>query len=111
MGDYVAKLVSMARYSKKCPACGHVFNASEVAIGRRSFPCPNCGRELEYVIQYVKSVSIIGLLICVAIPIVLGLQGVRAVVTALVAYPFVWIACILIADQIHPPPVKLRERY
>jgi hypothetical protein len=37
------------------------FMRYEVAIGRRSFPCPNCGRELEYAIQYFKSVSVIGL--------------------------------------------------
>jgi hypothetical protein len=98
----------MARYSKQCPACDHVFHASEVAIGRRSFPCPNCGKELEYAFQYVKSVAIISVLICVAIPVVLDLGGIRAIVTGLIAYPFVFMASTLIVDQIHPPPFKLR---
>ena len=102
-------LASMARYSKRCPACDHVFQASEVAIGRRSFPCPNCGKELEYSFQFVKSVAVISVLICVAIPLVLDLAGPRAILTALLAYPFVFMAGTLIVDQIHPPPVKLRE--
>jgi|SRR5579863_2687319 len=105
----MATRVGMARYSKQCPACGHVFHASEVPLGRRSFPCPNCGKELEYAFQFVKTVSIISLLISASIPFALGIQGLRGFGVAILSYPFVWLACILSVDQIRPPLMKLRE--
>jgi hypothetical protein len=98
----------MSRYSKTCPACGHVFGAHEVKLGGRSFPCPQCTKELEYAFQHLKTISLITLLICASIPIILGIRGLRAIGTALVAFPFVWIVCKLVDDQIHPPSVKLR---
>ena len=75
----------MALYDKNCPNCGSVIRESQTPIwDAKGFPCPACGQQLRTARVSLKLTWAITLPISVGVCLLLGLQGLSAILYSVV---------------------------
>lgn len=76
----------MAVYDRRCPSCRGVISPTQIPVWEgKGFPCPVCGRTLKTFTLPIKFTLPITFTLAVTLCLCLGLRGLIAFLSSLVA--------------------------